>query len=85
MKNLHSLQKANPYLCSCQILCSSDAHYLWDIHEPFYQLYAESKDIPYILGALSTRAKNKPESILFLSWNTFRSFICLSFKKSIPG
>ena len=57
MKNLHSLQKANPYLCSCQILCSSDAHYLWDIHEPFYQLYAESKDIPYILGALSTRAK----------------------------
>lgn len=55
LRNLHSLQKANPYLHSCQILCSSDAHYLWDIKEPFYQILSESWEIPHILKALGAR------------------------------
>jgi len=34
MKQLHVFQKTNPYLCQCQIISDSDAHYLQDINEP---------------------------------------------------
>ena len=36
-----TFQKSYPYLEGCRILCSSDAHYLNDIHEPVYWI-----DIP---------------------------------------
>ncbi|MDO4272295.1 MAG: PHP domain-containing protein [Eubacteriales bacterium] len=58
LKKLHSLQKANPYLSSCNIVSCSDAHYLGDINEPDYQLYSESKSIPHILAALTNPRKS---------------------------
>lgn len=54
IKNLHTLQKANPYLKSCQILCNSDAHYLYDIQEPFHRIYARSREAAHILDALDS-------------------------------
>lgn len=53
MGRLHHLQQTNPYLNDCHILCSSDAHYLEDIHEPYYSLTAKSKRPEDILRALS--------------------------------
>lgn len=55
LKNLHKIQKEHPYFLKCNIISSSDAHYLEDIHEPMYQLYAKSKQIPDILAAISTK------------------------------
>lgn len=52
MKKLHNLQKTNPYLHRCTILSSSDAHYLPDINEPSYRIYAKSKSPQHILEAL---------------------------------
>lgn len=52
MKRLHELKKANPYLETCNIVSSSDAHYLGDINEPYYQILSNSKEIPDILKAL---------------------------------
>lgn len=52
--NLHKLQKEHPYLNYCHMISSSDAHYLRDIREPLYQLYAKSRSIPDILLALDT-------------------------------
>lgn len=52
-KNLHRIRKEHPYFEKCRAICCSDAHYLGDIHEPEYQLYAASKDLPDILKALS--------------------------------
>lgn len=54
LKKLHALKKANPYLETCHIISSSDAHYLGDIQEPIYQIYSKSKKIPDILKALET-------------------------------
>ena len=69
-KNLHRFRREHPYFencnvicCSdehpyfenCNVICCSDAHYLQDIQEPEYQLYAESREIPDILEALTKR------------------------------
>lgn len=54
LKNLHRLRAAHPYLERCNIISSSDAHYLEDISEPNYRIYAESKEIPSILKAIIT-------------------------------
>ena len=54
LTKLHMLQKTNPYLKTCKIVSSSDAHYLWDMNEPNYQIFAESKSIKDILKALET-------------------------------
>lgn len=51
--HLHQIQKEHPYFLRCNIISSSDAHYLQDIHEPNYQLYARSRQIPDILDSLS--------------------------------
>ncbi len=51
-KNLRRIRQEHPYFENCNIICCSDAHYLTDIHEPEYRLYAESKEIPEILKAL---------------------------------
>ena len=55
LKNLHRIQKEHPYFLQCNIVSSSDAHYLGDIREPEYQIFSESKEIPDILNALQTK------------------------------
>lgn len=52
LKNLHRIMKEHPYFQKCHIICSSDAHYLEDIHEPEYQLFSESRQIKDILRAI---------------------------------
>lgn len=52
LNNLHTLKKANPYLESCHIISSSDAHYLADINEPHYQVFAASASAEDIITAL---------------------------------
>lgn len=52
LTRLHTLKKADPYLETCHIVSCSDAHYLGDIHEPKYQIYSKSKNLPDILRAL---------------------------------
>ena len=53
--NFHRLKKAHPYLETCHIICCSDAHYLQDIHEPEYRIFAKSKKPEDILKAVITR------------------------------
>lgn len=55
LKNLHKIQKEHPYFLNCNIISSSDAHYLEDIREPQYQLFAESRDLTDILKAVNTK------------------------------
>lgn len=55
--HLHQIQKEHPYFLRCNIISSSDAHYLQDIHEPNYQLYARSRQIPDILDSLSRQPR----------------------------
>lgn len=51
-KNLHQIQRDHPYFLKCQMLSSSDAHYLNDIHEPEYQIFPESSSPVDILDYL---------------------------------
>lgn len=55
LKNLHRIQREHPYFLNCNIVSSSDAHYLEDIREPEYQLFAESREIADILKAVQTK------------------------------
>lgn len=55
-KALHHIQKEHPYFLNCNIICSSDAHYLQDINEAHYQIYVESKAIPDILEGIVQRS-----------------------------
>lgn len=50
--HLHRIQKEHPYFLQCKMLSSSDAHYLEDIHEPDYQIYARSRSVSDILDTL---------------------------------
>ena len=52
-KNLHRIRREHPYFENCNVICCSDAHYLQDIQEPEYQLYARSGEIYDILEALT--------------------------------
>ncbi len=54
-KNLHRIRREHPYFNDCNVICCSDAHYLEDIHEPEYQLYARSREITDIFQALTGR------------------------------
>ena len=54
-KNLHQIRRDHPYFEECNVICCSDAHYLEDIHEPEYQIYARSKQPADILDALDSR------------------------------
>lgn len=45
--------KRYPYLKNCKFLCSSDAHYLNDIHEPIYTMEAPGKTLPDIFTSLT--------------------------------
>lgn len=54
LKHLHQIQREHPYFKNCTILCSSDAHYLGDIHEPYYQIYAKSRSKADIIHHLGT-------------------------------
>ena len=51
-RNLHRIRREHPYFEKCNVICSSDAHYLEDIHEPEYRILAESRKINDILKAL---------------------------------
>ena len=53
LKNLHRIQKEHPYFLQCNIISSSDAHYLEDMREPEYQIFPLTKDIPDILNAIA--------------------------------
>lgn len=55
LTNLHKIQKEHPYFKNCNIISSSDAHYLEDIREPVYQLFSKSNQIPDILTAIQTK------------------------------
>lgn len=55
LKNLHRIQKEHPYFLQCNIISSSDAHYLNDIREPEYQIFSKSKEIKDILTAIRNR------------------------------
>lgn len=57
LTNLHRLRREHPYFETCNVICCSDAHYLEAIHEPEYQIYAESKKIPDILSAINRRRR----------------------------
>ena len=50
--HLHQIQKEHPYFLQCKMLSSSDAHYLEDIREPDYQIYAKSRAAKDILEGL---------------------------------
>lgn len=52
-EHLHRIQKDHPYFLHCNMISSSDAHYLEDIHEPYYQIHVKSREIIHILDALS--------------------------------
>jgi hypothetical protein len=52
LTNLEELVRANPIFSSCIVTCSSDAHYLQDIHEPIYTLPVPEKNIQSILDTL---------------------------------
>ena len=54
-KDLHRIRHEHPYFENCNVICCSDAHYLQDIQEPEYQLYAKSREIPDILETLTKR------------------------------
>lgn len=55
LKNLHRIQREHPYFLQCNIISSSDAHYLNDIREPEYQIFSKSKEIKDILAAIQNR------------------------------
>lgn len=55
LKNLHKIQKDHPYFLNCNIISSSDAHYLEDIREPQYQIFSESKGLKDILTAINNK------------------------------
>ena len=51
-KKLHKIQEEHPYFLQCNMLSSSDAHYLEDIRQAQYQIFVESKEITDILKAI---------------------------------
>lgn len=53
--HLHRIQKEHPYFLQCNMISSSDAHYLEDIREPYHQLYAKSRAASDILDCLNTK------------------------------
>lgn len=55
--NLHRIRREHPYFEKCNVICSSDAHYLEDIHEPEHQLLSPSRNIPDILSVLVRTAR----------------------------
>ena len=50
-----ALLRTNPELAGKLLLMDSDAHYLEDIHEPEYQIYARSRGPADVLDALENR------------------------------
>lgn len=55
LKRLHRIQQEHPYFLQCNIISSSDAHYLEDIREPEYQIFPETKSVPDILRAVTQK------------------------------
>lgn len=55
LSNFEQLQKTNPYLNSCHIISSSDAHQLHEIHEPDNLIEVDEYSIKGVLDALSKK------------------------------
>ncbi|HJA11353.1 MAG TPA: PHP domain-containing protein [Candidatus Mediterraneibacter merdipullorum] len=55
--NLHRIRREHPYFDNCNVICCSDAHYLWDIHEAEHQIFAETRAIPDILAQINRRRR----------------------------
>lgn len=55
LRKLHELKEANPYLNSCRIISSSDAHYLEHINEPGLTIGVEERSARGVLDCLLRR------------------------------
>lgn len=55
LQTLHTLRKNNPYLEKCQIISNSDAHYLEDINEKGYTLFADENTPEAVIVSLKSR------------------------------
>jgi PHP family Zn ribbon phosphoesterase len=53
LSNLKSLEEANPYLKGCNIISSSDAHYLDQINDPKLTISVQEKTIKSVLDSLT--------------------------------
>ena len=55
LKKLHGLKRDNPYLETCRIISSSDAHYLEHISEPELTIQVEERSAAGVVKALLDR------------------------------
>lgn len=53
LSNLHQYRKDHPYLRDCNVISSSDAHYLEDMMDPGYSLMIEEKTPEAVLAAIN--------------------------------
>ncbi len=53
LSNLHQYRKEHPYLRDCNVISSSDAHYLEDMMDPGYSLMIEEKTPEAVLAAIN--------------------------------
>ena len=57
--SLERICAEHPYFRKCNIICSSDAHYLGDIQEPKYRIPAKSRKASDVLRTLSQRSHQR--------------------------
>lgn len=53
LSNLHQYRENHPYLRNCNVISSSDAHYLEDMMDPGYSLMIEEKTPEAVLAAIN--------------------------------
>jgi len=53
LSNLHKYREDHPYLRGCNVISSSDAHYLEDMMDPGYSLMIEEKTPAAVLAAIN--------------------------------
>lgn len=53
LDNLHRVREAHPYLRGCNVVSSSDAHYLEHMRDPGYSLMIEDRTPEAVLAALN--------------------------------
>lgn len=52
MNKLSGLQKNNPYLNQCRVICDSDAHDLGHIHEPEWKMPVKERSVEAVIAYL---------------------------------
>lgn len=57
MDHLHEIQEKNPYICQCNVISNSDAHYLEHINEPIYTLCVKGRNTEEVLWQLIKQCK----------------------------